>query len=338
MDDNVEIITAREGRKPNEAPLVSVVIIDNGGWWALRRSVESIVGQSFQDFELIVVDNGQAESEAQDLIKTWPRATVLKSHVNMGFCRAANKASAIARGRYLFFLESRTLLNEKSLGKLVETIETEPDAGIVGPLMLNKDRSLHSVGMRIDALGQPCPNRELFGADTELVENVFYVPGSAMIVNKQLFAALEGFDEGYFSGLEDADICWRTRLLGRKIVINPWAIAIHGDRGDQAFSYLEYRNSLRMIIKNYGGLRAAAGSTKFVSTTIVESFRSLIKLKPGLAWHYWKALSWNLVMLPSSIRERRHVQSRRLETDELILRDIVLEEERLTMISSDRAA
>ena len=338
MDDNVEIITARKGRKPNEAPLVSVVIVNNGGWWDLRRSVESIVGQSFQDFELIVFDNGQVESEAQNLIKTWPEATVLKSPVNMGFCTAANKASAIARGRYLFFLEGRTLLSEKSLEKLVETIETEPDAGIVGPLLLNEDKSLHSVGMRIDALGQPCPNRELFGPDTELVENVFYVPGSAMIVNKQLFGALDGFDEGYFSGLEDVDICWRTRLLGRKIVVNPWAIAIRGDRDELGFSYLEYRNSLRMIIKNYGGVRAAAGSTKFVGTTLVESFKSLLKLEPGLAWRYWKALSWNLMMLPSSIRERRHVQSRRLEADERILRDIVLEDERLTMTSSDRAA
>ncbi len=338
MDDSVEIITARKGRKLNEAPLVSVVIIDNGDWWALRRSVESVVGQSFTDIELIVVDNGQTESEAQDLVETWPQATVLKSRANMGFCKAANKASDIASGRYLFFLEGQTLLNEKSLEKLVETIETEPDAGIVGPLMLHEDRSLHSVGMRIDALGQPCPNREVFGADAELVENVFYVPGAAMLVNKQLFTALEGFDEGYFSGLQDADICWRTRLLGRKIVINPWAIAICGKRDSQTFSYLEYRNSLRMIIKNYGGLRAAAGSTKFVGTTILQSFKSLVKLEPGLAWRYWKALSWNLLMLPSSIRERRHVQSRRLEADELILRDIIVEDERLTMISSDRAA
>ena len=343
MDAQVEIITAREGQDPDTKPMVSVVVMNNGGWPSLQRAMDSFSEQVFTDFETIIVENNSSINRSQDTpadqtIEAWPRATVIRSQTNLGFCKAANLASSVARGRYILFVDSRTWLNGKSLGKLVETIETEPDAGIVGPLMLNEDHSLRSVGMKMDQLGQPSPNRETFGPDTEIIESAFYVPAEAMLVNKELFTALSGFDESYFSGLEDADICWRARLLGRKIVINPWAIAFCAESERERVSYLQYRNSLRMIIKNYGSLRATAGSAKFVGSTVIESFKSLVSLNPRLFWRYWKVLFWNLAMLPSSIRERRHVQSGRIEDDEQILRDVVLEEDKISMASSDRAA
>lgn len=338
MNNEVEIVKGRKGPEIAQTPMVSVIIINTGAWPLLRLNMKSVSDQVFRDFETIVVDNAFPDARAEEILEASPDATVLRSRENLGFCRAANVASSIARGRYLFFVDSQTRLNGKSLGKLVETIETEPDAGIVGPLMLNEDHSLRSVGMKIDQLGQPCANRQLFGVDTEVIENIFYVPAGAMLVNAELFAELSGFDEGYFSDLEDADICWRARLLGRKIAINPWSIAFCAGPERDQISYLQYRNSLRMIIKNYGSLRAAAGSARFVGTSITASFKSLFSANPGLFWQYWRALTWNLMMLPSSIRERRQVQSGRLEDDELILRDVMVDEERHSLASSDKAA
>lgn len=338
MKDDINIIRGQKDRNSKENPMVSLIIISADGGPTLGRTMDSVANQTFKDFEILVVDSALSDDELGKATEHAPDATVLQSRRNPGFCRAANAASAVARGRYLFFVQGGTRFNERCLGELVETIETEPDAGIVGPLLLNSDNSLHSLGMKIDQLGRPWANKVLFNVDTEIIDNIFYAPAEAMLINKQLFNVLGGFDEGYYSGLEDADICWRARLLGQKVAINPWSIAYTAGRGPERVSYLQYRNSLRMIIKNYGSLRAVSGSTRFVGTTITASFKSLLAANPGLFWKYWKALFWNLMMLPSSIRARRLVQSGRIEDDEFILRDLIVEEDDVDLTATDRVA
>jgi len=182
------------------------------------------------------------------------------------------------------------------------------------------------------------PNREPFGADTELIDDVFFVPGSALMIEKHLFTTLSGFDELYVRGLEDADLCWRARLLGKKILVNPWSIAFCQPETDPEDRYLRHRNSFRMIIKNYGAFRAVIGGAKFVQVTIVKSFQSLLLLKPRFFYQYWRALIWNIIMLPDSIKQRRRVQRRRRLNDNSVLKHIRLDDEQISDFTSDHAA
>jgi GT2 family glycosyltransferase len=348
VDPNVQKKSGQKGELGSAAlskaergrvsPMVSVVIINQGPDRGLEATIKSLFAQDFVDFELIIVDDSPKEGPAKSILRRWPQAVVLQSRANLGFCRAANMASEMAYGKYLFFLDNNAWLNKTALGKLVEVLEAESGAGIAGPLLLKPDGSLNSIGMKIDRLGRPLPNQEEFPPETEVIENVFFVPGPAMLIEKQLFNSLNGFDEMYFRGLEDADICWRARILGRKVVVNPWSIAFYREDLRAESGYLTHRNSLRMIIKNYGFVRALAGTAGFLRATVQESFRSLVMRRPGAFWQYWRALIWNLAIFPDSIKQRRWVQRRRRQNDDALMKYILSDNQTLDDFTSERAA
>ncbi len=300
--------------------------------------MDSLHQQQDVDFETIFVTNGADDCPSKRFGALWPETTILRTDSNLGFCAGANFGAQNARGRYILFIQTNSWLKQSTLAKLVETIQAEPRCGIAGPLLLNEDRSLRSVGMRIDLLGQPLPNKDLFGADTDTVDNVFFVANAAMLIDRDLFSALGGFDEMYYSGLADADICWRARLIGHRVVVNPWAIAFSDQSYAERDAYLDCRNSLRMIIKNYSLARASTSSAKFIAVALGESVKSLGTLRPGLFLKYWKALGWNLIMLPNSIIARRLIQRSRREDDEMVLKNAMIEEEGIHLSSTDRAA
>ena len=299
---------------------VSVVVINCGHKSAGNLSLESLSKQQFLDFETIVVNNAGAGQYVKDISKNGQRTNVFHCPEQVSASRARNLASKAALGKYLLFLDSNAWLHRTTLGKLVEVLESENETGIAGPIILNKDGSLKSIGMNIDEFGQPFANDEIFRADVDYIDTVFFVPSSVFMIERQLFNSLNGFDELYVHGLEDADLCWRAKLLGRQTVVNPWSIAYHNPQ-EQIVSnrYLQRRNGLRMLIKNYGSFRAVTKSVGFVKTSVVQSFKSLMFLKPRQFGEHWRALFWNLKMLPDSIRQRRYVQRRRRLDDKSVL-------------------
>ncbi|MDP1808650.1 MAG: glycosyltransferase [Actinomycetota bacterium] len=318
---------------------VSAIVFNSGAEGSIQKTLTTLHKQTFTDFETIIVNQSLDDDGLKSLIKDWPQTVVMRSEGGIGFGRACNLAAQSALGKYLLFLDTNAWLNETAVNELVEALESEPGAGIAGPLILNANGSLQSIGMNINQFGRPRANRVPFEADTELIDNVFFVPGSVLMIEKQLFNSLNGFDELYVRGLEDADLCWRARLLGKKIVVNPWSIA-YFDPGENrdGDSYLRHRNSLRMIIKNYGACKALSGGANFVRGTVVKSFTSLLYLKPGVFYQYWRALFWNLAILPDSMRQRRRVQRRRRLNDKSVLKHILIDDEKNSDFTSDRAA
>lgn len=336
-NDQLQIIEPAK-RHTSKEVCVSAIVFSLGEDRSVLKTLDTLFGQTFTDLEAIVVRQNPDKKGAASISRRWPQANIMYSEPGIGFCRACNSAANKASGRYLLFLDTTTWLNKTALAKLVEALESEPNAGVAGPLILNPGGTLRSIGMNINRLGQPHANLKPFEADTELIDNVFFVPGSALLIEKQLFNSLNGFDELYFRGMEDADLCWRARLLGKNIVVNPWSIAYSElDGGLIANSYLRHRNSLRMIIKNYGALKAFSGAASFTKETMVKSFRSLFSSKPAVFYQYWRALLWNLAMLPNSMRQRRLVQRKRRLNDKFILKHVQIEDDNED-ITSDRAA
>lgn len=318
---------------------VSAIVFNSGAPCSIKKTLTTLHEQTFTDFETIIVDQSGADDGLGSLIEDWPQTVVMRNAEQLSFCRAGNLAARSARGKYLLFLDANAWLNKTAVNELVEALESDPGVGIAGPLILNANGSLQSIGMNINQFGRPRANCVPFEADTELIDNVFFVPGSILMIDRQLFNSLNGFDEIYVRGLEDADLCWRARLLGKKIVVNPWSIA-YFDGGDNrdCDSYLNHRNSLRMLIKNYGGRKALSGGANFVRSTVVKSFKSLLFLKPRVFSQYWRALFWNLAILPDSMRQRRRVQRRRRLNDQSVLKHILIDSEKPSDFTSDRAA
>src|SRR5205085_3445579 len=83
--------------------------------------------------EIIVVDNASTDGAPEMVATHFPRVTLIRNRENVGFARANNQAAAVARGRYLFFLNNDTVVPPGALRELLDYAETHPEAGVVGP-------------------------------------------------------------------------------------------------------------------------------------------------------------------------------------------------------------
>src|SRR5262249_27073683 len=156
---------------------------------------------------------------------------VVRSAENTGFVDAANRGAAAARGRILVFLNNDTAVRRGWLDALVEVLDGDPDVGIVGARLLGADGRLQESGGILwrDASGWNFGR----GDDPDRPEyrrrrDVDYCSGACLAIPRALFASLGGFDERYRPAYyEDADLAFRVRAAGRRVVVEPASTVVH---------------------------------------------------------------------------------------------------------------
>lgn len=212
-------------------------------------------------FELIVVDNAAADAEAK-LAPFQGRLRVIHNRENAGFARANNQAAAVAAGEYLLFLNSDTRVDPDAVARLVAFADSRPDAGAVGPLVLNPDGSFQlSTGRPISlfsefrqkAIAAPRARR----ADLRRLKTreVGWVSGCCLLVRRGDFPQGRVFDEDIFLYFEDSELCARLRRAGRRVFFHPAArIVHHGGASVRALPVrvaVEYRRSQLHVYRKH---------------------------------------------------------------------------------------
>jgi GT2 family glycosyltransferase len=232
----------REGVPHSDAPEVSVVIPAYGKAGYTLRCLASIARHApKREIEVIVSEDASGDPDAARL-RTVPGLRYLENAANLGFIRNCNLAAKAARGRYLALLNNDTEVTEGWLDALVEVFEQRPDAGLVGAKLLFADGRLQEAGVVVwrDATAWPDGR----GDDPRLpqynyLREVDYVSGAAMLIERETFERLGGFDELYFPAYyEDSDLAFRLRhRLGRRVYYQPRSVVIHHESvtmGDDA--------------------------------------------------------------------------------------------------------
>lgn len=189
--------------------------------------------------EIIAVDNGSTDGTADFLTRQQNegRLRVVLNEENEGFARACNQGAQIARGCYLVFLNNDTTVTDGWLQAMLKAAQ-QPGVGIVGAKLLYPDGTIQHAGMALigehagKPLPKPIPGHPHRGAPADLpVANRYreldMVTGACMVVPKDLFARLGGFDEAFRNGMEDVDLCLRVRCSGHKVVYQPEAVVYH---------------------------------------------------------------------------------------------------------------
>jgi glycosyltransferase involved in cell wall biosynthesis len=182
------------------------------------------------------VDNASTDGTGEWLAGlAEPKIRALCNQENIGFARACNQGAAASRGRYVLFLNNDTEPFENWLAPLVETLETQPRAGAVGSKLLYPDGTVQHAGMvikpflpgeliRWDHLYRRCrPDATVVNRTREFQA----VTGAALLMPRDLFDAIGGFDEGYVNGWEDVDLCLRVRETGRRVFYEPRSVLLH---------------------------------------------------------------------------------------------------------------
>lgn len=231
-------------------------------------------------FEIIVIDNASEDGSVAAIARKFKsKVTLIKNKDNVGFGAANNQGMSIAQGRFICLLNSDTVLIGNLFDKVVEwfdqkaLVEVGSAVGVVGVKLLNPDRSeQESFGnfpnlwhvFTTVMLGRFLPVR-LPGK----LKKVDWVKGACMVLRRDVFERVGGFDPQIFMYVEETEWCYRIRKAGYAIVYWPYGSLIH-----------------------YGGASSATGK-RAIFRYIFNGYRFFYKK------HY---ASWQLTTLESMLR------------------------------------
>jgi GT2 family glycosyltransferase len=204
---------------------VSIIIVNYRGWKSLKEclgSLSAFSGSMFE-FEVIIVDNDSADGIIDEFKINYPGFIFINNKVNGGFANGCNLGSANATGEFFLFLNPDTIASEETVGKLLERAKTNPGNFIVSCRQVNEKKKesiafgIFPVFGTLTGLGRTffkLLKRESSLGITENGENVIYpdwVSGSVIMIKKEIFLNLGGFDEDFWMYYEDTDLCKRVR-------------------------------------------------------------------------------------------------------------------------------
>ncbi|WP_432535517.1 glycosyltransferase [Kineococcus arenarius] len=217
-------------------PRVSVVIPLFNRADLTGQCLAALVEHTPEDlYEVVLVDNGSTDGTAELLAGLGGDVTVISNPENRGFAAACNQGAAAARGDVVLLLNNDVIVTEGWLEPLVDVLDRQPDVGAVGSLLLYPDGKVQHAGVLLIDTPE-CPLtavNALRGADTTDSEALLHartyqaVTGALVAFRREAFTAAGGFDEGYWNGLEDVDLCLRLGRAGWKVVYEPRSVAVH---------------------------------------------------------------------------------------------------------------
>lgn len=275
----------------NVSPLVTVIIVNwNGRNW-LEQCLPTLSIQSYDDFEVVVIDNGSTDDSVAWLAANWPEVLVLPQKQNLGFAAANNIGIQATDSPLVVLLNNDTLANPGWLENLVTAV-SDPDIGMVASRIVKWDQPelLDSAGIEVDLAGIAW-NRG-WGQPVSYAlspSDVFGPSAAAGLYRRQMLDEIGLFDEEFFAYYEDVDLAWRAQRAGWRCHYEPKACVRHwhsatGLINPNYKNFLLGRNKVWTILKNY-------------AWPDIIWFAPLILFFDIIAIIYQSIRSWNLAPL-----------------------------------------
>lgn len=188
-------------------------------------------------FEVIIVDNASTDGSERYIKKRFPNMKWINSGENLGFGRANNLGAKCASGKYLFFLNSDTLLLNNAIRIIFDYAESRQHEkiGTLGSWLLDKKGNpnnsfgffrcaTNEINYLLGKYQLPTTN------DITKEKDVDYITGADLFIKKRLFEGLDGFDKNIFMYYEETDLQYRIALRGlsRKVIPGPRIIHLEG--------------------------------------------------------------------------------------------------------------
>jgi len=247
---------------------IAVIIVNWNGREYLEKCLDSLKGQSLQDFKVILVDNGSTDDSVSFVEKNYSEVEVIKLEENYGFSFANNvgikKAFENPETKYIITLNNDTELDEKYLENIVDCAESNENCASVQPKVLNffDKEKIDNVGIVPSYfglafnLGEGEKDGEKFSQGKEIFgANATAALYSKEALEKTKLSEGEYFDNSYFAYFEDVDLAWRMKLAGFQSFYCPKAkvFHVHSATGKNISEkrFLTYRNSWATVFKNY---------------------------------------------------------------------------------------
>ncbi len=214
---------------------LSIIIVNYNVKEFLQNLIHSIEKASSNiSKEIIVVDNASDDGSVEIVEDKFPSVKLIKNKYNVGFGRANNQGLKISQGNFILFINPDSIVSEDTLDKMISFFQERPDCGLAGCKILNSDGTLQLACRRsfpgpwtsftkVTGLSSLFPNSKIFARYnlTYLDENKTYevdaVSGSFMMIRREIYQKVGGFDEQFFMYGEDLDLCYRVQQAGNNV-------------------------------------------------------------------------------------------------------------------------
>ena len=239
--------------------MISIIIVNHDGGEVLLRTLgelEALAARSPQPpwQQLLLVDNASTDGSREQVRSRFPAVDVLALERNHGFGAAMNRGAAAARGDRLLLLNSDAWPLPGAVERLDAALDADPRLALVAPMLRYPDgrRQFHwapSTGVAGEAV-QKLRNHFEGTAWVHRVRPPLlhrWYTAAFLLVRREAFEQVGGFDESFLLYFEDADLCLRLREAGWRLGDVLAAEAIHVKGGSQpardALGSVEYRRS-----------------------------------------------------------------------------------------------
>ena len=230
--------------------------------------------------EIIIVDNDSQDDSVptfEKLVKEkkYKNIQIIKNPTNAGFGSGCNTGAKKAKGEFILFQNNDTVVEDDGIIKMAEYMKEHSDIAILGGQLRNFDGSLQASAGKFYTLkyatllllgGQ---NFGLLDRSPDKIQAVDWVKGALLMIRKDVYQELDGFDENIFMYTEDMELCYRAHLLGKKVYFYPNVLVKHKDQGstNKTFAIVNIYKNLPYFYK------------KHRTTTEYEAIKTLLRTK-----------------------------------------------------------
>ncbi len=213
--------------------LVSAIVLNYRSFADTVTCVEALLKQTVIDeLQILCVDNCSGDGTAEKLRQKWddhPKVRVVEMQKNYGFGGGCNRAVGMSRGEFLIFINPDNTFPPDGLEKMINCMNAHPELGILGPGLEFPDGTLRPSARPYPRI-RDIISKRLFPArweaknqftNTEQLEYVDWVVGTCLMIRRDFFHAIGGFDERYFLFFEDTDLCRKANMAGKKVGFHP---------------------------------------------------------------------------------------------------------------------
>lgn len=239
----------------NKKNLVSIILLTYNSSQDLLECIPSLLSQTYNNFEIILIDNASKDGTVR-LIKTnYPQIDVIETGKNLGYPGGNNIGFEHAQGEYIVVMNPDTVADSNWLTELIQPLEEDSSIDVTVPKILiyyDKDK-INTCGNLPHYTGLTfCRGLNASVDSCSIKEEVGAISGCSFAIRREMINYVEGFDADFFLYMEDADLSWRVRFAGGKIVYVPTSIIYHKFKLSIAawkHFYLE-RNRYLVLMKN----------------------------------------------------------------------------------------
>jgi GT2 family glycosyltransferase len=224
---------------------LSIIIVSYNTREMTLECLRSVAAETRDiSYEVLVVDNKSSDGSAEAIRENFPDVKLTALTDNIGFARANNLAAKTARGRRILLLNPDTIILHRAIDRLMEFAARNPSYRVWGGRTVFGDGSLNATSCfrKITLWNLACfafcltyfgrrsafLNSESYGGwQRDTVRHVDIVTGCFLLIDRDLWDQLDGFDPAFFMYGEEADLCQRARVAGARPAVTPNATIVH---------------------------------------------------------------------------------------------------------------